>query len=294
MFYYQPTEEGQWRIDLSQQHADTSALFTNILVGNEKRLKLKYRKKYASLTENTTFRWSASIDIADGLGDLRTGISADLEFSIDRYWQSKIKLGFANAYEASQLATLAATDNVVGLILDYSPTKRERLSLGFNFHDLNNRFGDDIGLGWDSSIRISERLFFSDPGWEIYGGLNVQKFSLNSKPLDKTNLSLQFLNNRPIVSNDFIDTKYAHVGIGQRFSHGVLMSEGATVPSPRYWLDTAIGYNLISARPDVTISSGLGWRILGDDELSFSLDWQSQDVNGDASLQIALGYYYNL
>ena len=72
------------------------------------------------------------------------------------------------------------------------------------------------------------------------------------------------------------------------------MSEGAMKPSPRYWFDTAVGYNTISSRADLTVSSGLGWRILGDDELSFKVDWQSQDTNGDTSLQITLGYYYNL
>jgi len=66
------------------------------------------------------------------------------------------------------------------------------------------------------------------------------------------------------------------------------------LPSPRYWLDTAVGYNNTNKRLDFSVSSGFGWRILGDDELSFSVDWQSQDVNGDASLQISLGYYYNL
>ncbi|MCF6193000.1 MAG: tetratricopeptide repeat protein [Kangiellaceae bacterium] len=294
LFYYQPSDKGQWRIDAMGQNADTANLLQNFHSKKERRLQIQYREKYASSTEDTAYRWSAKLDLADGFGELRTGLSAELEFSIDDYWQSRIKIGFANAFEASQLSTLASKDNLLGISADYSPTKREHLTLSFNYHDLDNRYGDEIGQGWDASLRISEKLFFADPAWEVYSAINIQRFNLNSNPLIKVNQVLQLLDSRLIVSNDFIDEEYAHISIGQRLSHGTPMLEGAMLPSPRYWLDTAMGYNNTNKRMDFSVSSGFGWRILGDDELSFSLDWQSQDVNGDASLQISLGYYYNL
>ena len=294
LFYYQPTDEGQWRINAMGQNSDTSVLLQNIQSKKEKRLQIQYREKHASLTEDTAYRWGAKLDFADGFGDLRTGLSAELEFSIDEYWQSRIKIGYANAFEASQLSTLASKDNLLGISADYSPTKREHLALSFNYHDLDNRYGDEIGQGWDASLRVSEKFFFADPAWEIYSAINIQRFNLNLNPLIQVNQVLQLLDDRLIVSNDFIDEEYAHISIGQRLSHGTPMLEGAMLPSPRYWLDTAVGYNSTNKRLDFSVSSGFGWRILGDDELSFSVDWQSQDVNGDASLQISLGYYYNL
>ena len=297
IFYYQPIDTdsriGQWRLDGIEQKADTTALLQNESKNYESRIKLNYREKYASLTDKTAFRWGGTIDIADGLGKLRTGISAELGFAIDDYWQSSFKVGFSNAIESSQLSTLAARDNTLGLSLDYAPSKRERVSFSVNYHDLDTRFNDEIGQGWDASIRVSEKFFFADPAWEIYSAINLQQYSLNQKPLENVNQVLQLLDSRPIVSNDFIDKNYAHISFGQRLSHGIPMSEGAMVPSPRYWLDTAVGYNS-SNRADFTVSAGFGWRILGDDELSFSVDWQSQDISGDVSLQMSLGYYYNL
>nr|WP_157072507.1 hypothetical protein [Photobacterium sanguinicancri] len=44
---------------------------------------------------------------------------------------------------------------------------------------------------------------------------------------------------------------------------------------------------------DMMISAGLGWRIIGNDELYMGVDWQSQDRNGDESLKVAFGYYYS-
>ncbi|WP_420892231.1 hypothetical protein [Photobacterium sanguinicancri] len=67
----------------------------------------------------------------------------------------------------------------------------------------------------------------------------------------------------------------------------------ATVPSPRYWLDNSVGYNVEAQQMDMMISAGLGWRIIGNDELYMGVDWQSQDRNGDESLKVAFGYYYS-
>lgn len=283
--YYAPLHNGFWRAGSDYQTAGTPEQLTGSNIDNETRFRGQYFYRRPEAT------WQIGIDLANGVGDQRLGATARYQTSLDSYWNASLKLGVNNASQASQLLTLAGKDNVAGITLDYQPTVREAASLQLNLHELSTRFGDDIGHGWDLNIYLSEQLFFADPAWQLYGSLSLQKINLSSDPLSGINAWHQ--GTTPLTSADFIDDDYQRIAIGQRIWHGNPGTPGATVPSPRYWLDSSIGYNVTNNRPDITLGAGLGWRIVGNDELYLSADWQSQDRNGDESLSLSLGYYYS-
>ncbi|MEJ2764883.1 tetratricopeptide repeat protein [Photobacterium sp. MCCC 1A19761] len=282
--YYTPHHQGNWRLGADFQHAATPDLLTGIDMEDETRLRgeLHYR-----LPET---RWSLGFDFADGLGDQRLGFSASYRRSLDPYWDISLQLGIQQAIEASQLLTLTGEDNTAGFGISYQPTARESLSLQWNWHDLSTRYGDDIGRGWDLNLRAAEQLFFNDPAWQLYASLSMQDVNLSQDPLNGINAQVQ--GPAPLVSGNFIDDEYQRIAIGQHLWHGTPGQPGPMVPSPRYWLETSIGYNLSTNQPDIAVTAALGWRILGHDELYFSADWQSQDRNGDQTLKLSLGYFY--
>lgn len=282
--YYAQHSNGYWRLGGDFQTAGTPDIFVGNDIDNE--FRLRGRSQYQ--LDNS--EWMLEFDLADGLGDNRYGLKASYQTALDNYWTGTIGLGLNNDIRASQPLATAGSDNLINLNLQYQPTGRKSLALNVNFHDMSTRFGDDIGTGWDGSIRASELIFFADPAWQVYGEYSMHKANLSSVPLDGINNWHQGTN--ILTSDDFLDEKYQRISLGQRFWHGNPGAPGPTAPSPRYWFDSSVGYNLVTDQADLTLSSGLGWRIIGNDELYFSIDWQSQDRNGDQSAKTSLGYFY--
>ncbi|ELR65708.1 hypothetical protein C942_00793 [Photobacterium marinum] len=283
--YYSPHKDGNWRLGSDYQQSGTPELFVGNNIDNEKRLRGLYQ--YQQVETN----WQLGFDFADGVGDQRLGLKASLETPLDDYWNSELTLAINDHIEASQLMTLAGQSDHIGLTLNYQPTARELLSMRFNWHELSTRFNDDIGKGWDFNLRAAEQFFFNDPAWQVYADITMQKVDLSNQPLDGVNNWNQ--GSTPLTSADFIEDEYQRISVGQRLWHGNPSTPGATVPSPRYWLDTSLGYNVTNSQADLAVSSGLGWRLFGNDELYLSVDWQSQDRNGDQSLKLSMGYYYS-
>ncbi len=282
--YYDQHSDGYWRLGGDFQTAGTPDIFAGNNIDDE------FRLRGGSQYQLNNSEWGLAFDIADGLGDNRYGIKASYQTALDNYWTGTIGVGLNNDIRASQPLATAGSDNLINLNLHYQPTGRKSLALRMNYHEMSTRFGDDIGTGWDGSIRASELIFFADPAWQVYGEYSMHRANLNNTPLDGINSWNQGTNT--LTSADFLDDKYERVSLGQRFWHGNPGTPGPTAPSPRYWFDSSVGYNLITERADMTLSSGLGWRIIGNDELYFSIDWQSQDRNGDQSSKTSIGYFY--
>ncbi|UTV30077.1 tetratricopeptide repeat protein [Photobacterium atrarenae] len=283
--YYAPHQQGNWRLGTDFQRADTPDQLKGIKMQDETRLRGTYQSRLPDA------RWSLGFDLADGLGEQRLGFSTSYLRSLNDYWDMSLQLGIQMPIEASQLLFLTGEDNTAGFSVSYQPTPRESLSAQLNWHDISTRYGDDIGQGWDLSLRAAEQLFFNDPAWQIYASYSLQDVSLSNNPLNGINSQHQ--RPAPLVSGDFIDEEYQRIAIGQHLWHGTPGQPGPTLPSPRYWLDTSVGYNVTTSQPDITVTAALGWQLLGNDELYFSADWQSQDRNGDESLKLSLGYFYS-
>ncbi|OAN13073.1 hypothetical protein A3K86_15525 [Photobacterium jeanii] len=283
--YFAPYYHGYYRLGLDFQQADAPEIINQTPIDDE------FRIRGSVHWQQNESLWTLATDIADGVGDPRLGLQAAFQTQLDNYWSGGIKFGINNHLEASQLMTIAGQDNQLGFNLNYQPTARENLAMQVTLHDMSTRFGDDIGTGWDMTLRASEQLFFNDPAWQLYSEYSYQKVNYSDGPLTGANAWNKGPNQ--LGPQDFVSERYQRFAIGQRLWHGNPGVPGATVPSPHYWLDNSIGYNFEAKQIDMTISAGLGWRIIGNDELFMGVDWQSQDRNGDESLKLTFGYYYN-
>ncbi|MGO4999559.1 tetratricopeptide repeat protein [Oceanisphaera sp. W20_SRM_FM3] len=293
---YQPDswQQGNWRLGTDLQTATMPAQLLGLERKDETRLRAGtlYLNPFApdALINHQDSRWSFGIDVADGLGDQRLGLATEYLQRLNDDWAVSLRLAVNAPVETSQLLTLTGKDNTAGVGFSYQPTPREALSAQFDWHDISNRFGDDIAQGWSLNVRASEQLFFNDPAWQVYTSLAMQQLELSDEPLDGINTQLQ--GPAPLTSGDFVSEDYQRLAVGQRLWHGTPGLPGSTVPAPRYWLDTSLGYNVTTQQPDIAVSAGLGVQVLGNDEVSLSVDWQSQDQNGDQALIFSLGYSY--
>jgi hypothetical protein len=293
---YQPIQNGWWDATLLQQYADSPLLISSSIIENETRglfdINFKIDWFTPFLQQAQPELLSIKVDLASGIGSVRSGALIGLSLNIDDRLESYYDLGINQAFEVSQFATLAAQSDRFSFGLNYFPTNRESVSFRLNLNDVTTRFGDEVATGWDYSLRVSEKLFVSDPGWNLYFDFVQQEYNYKKAPLTKIN-EFYSLNNR-IEPIDFVNKKYARFAVGQRVFQGNPGEPGTVKGSPRYWIDTSVGFNVLNKQKDFSLSSGLGWQLFGDDELSIKLDWQSSDTNGDESLKFSIGYYYNL
>ncbi|MBU3823507.1 MAG: tetratricopeptide repeat protein [Candidatus Oceanisphaera merdipullorum] len=293
---YQPDSwlQGHWRLGTDLQTSTMPAQLLGLERKDETRLRAGtlYLNPFAQAAffNHQDSRWSFGIDVADGLGEQRLGLATEYLQRLNEDWAVSLRLALNAPVETSQLLTLTGKDNTAGLGFSYQPTPREALSAQFDWHDISNRFGDDIAQGWSLNVRASEQLFFNDPAWQVYTSLAMQQLELSDGPLDGINNELQ--GRAVLTSGDFVSEDYQRLALGQRLWHGTPGLPGPTVPAPSYWLDTSLGYNITAQQPDIAVSAGLGVEVLGNDEVSLSVDWQSQDQNGDQALIFSLGYSY--
>jgi len=288
--YYQLLKHGDWQLSSYYQTAEQSGIFANSSIDDEFRLSGLIRYQF------NRNEWLFGVDIADGLGEQRLGFNVNYIHQFDRMWRVELGAGLNNDIRASQALALAGSDDVVNAGFYYQPSNRTNMALTLGYHQMSTRFDDEIGTGWSGSLRVAEQLFFSSPAWQVYADYSMHETDLNSGPL--LGISDWLQGTQQITSNDFISSSYQRLAIGQRLYRGATgvpeqLRQFNGLAQPRYWLDTAVGYNFVTSDPELLLGLGLGWPVIGNDELYFHLDWQSHDRNGEQSLEVSFGYFYS-
>lgn len=288
--YYQLSEFGDWQLSNYYQTAGSSGVFAEDQMDDEFRLKGLARYQF------NRSEWLFGIDIADGLGEQRLGFNVNYSNQFNRNWRLDLGAGLNNDIRASQALALAGSDDVVKASFLYQQNYHTSIEFKVNYHQLSTRFDDEIGDGWSSSLRVSEQLFFNSPAWQIYADYSMHEVNLNSAPLLGIANWHQGMN--PLTSRDFISPRYQQLSLGQRFYQGAIgiseqLKQFNDVSQPRFWFDSAVGYNFVTSQPTLLLNLGFGWPILGNDELYFDVDWQSQDRNGEEASKVSVGYFYS-
>ncbi|MGI9287317.1 MAG: hypothetical protein ACR2P1_18180, partial [Pseudomonadales bacterium] len=145
--------------------------------------------------------------------------------------------------------------------------------------------------GYNAGLSYSHRLNFADPEWAITAGVEWQKNSVDSRfPADITD-RLRDINTSP---DTILPEDYGQVFIGTTLQRGDLHALNVRTPSPRYLFNTAIAYQWPLSQVSFAVSFGLGWRIMGNDELALTYGYNSKPLGGqgDAAQDIRLSYSY--
>ncbi|WP_434361667.1 tetratricopeptide repeat protein [Parasalinivibrio latis] len=290
--YFTPSERldlgdtNNWYWSMSQQHTAPMASLNNKKLPDQ----TSFSGKFSWNTTNLNA--SVGLSATTGIGDTLFGVTGDADFTITPAVSLSIDAGIGEKSDSSKLLSVAGKQNHIQLGLGLHPTNRESLSLSTQVKQYQTRFGDDIGTEYSLSATASEQLFAANPAWQIYGSFTRQTVDYNKGTPDGFN---QWLNSPAgVIGNSaFISDAYQRIAIGQRLENGVPGLPGATVPAPRYWLDTSVGYNPLEKKTDFTLSAGIGMPIFGSDELSMTSDWQTTDRSGGASLGLSVGYSFN-
>ena len=234
--------------------------------------------------------FTLTTDLAWGDGWRRDGLALSWQrswlesLSTKAYWQIN------QATKASQLAAALAQSDELGLSVNWQVTTRESVALDLKTVDYDSHFGDSIGKGTNITLTLTERLFRNDPAWQVYMGWQWQRNDLAEGTLVGV---AQTYNEANVSSSDFLTPIYGRFSVGSRVYRGQPGEVGRASTSPRFFVDANIGYEYFTERIDYGLSSGVGWRIFGADELSVSMQYQSSNLQQNSDFKVTLNYQFH-
>lgn len=225
------------------------------------------------------YRWAASLGTRAGLRGDRLSAGLSMATRPADSWNLALGYRLREAVPDSAEAWWLAARDRAFLQLDYTPFSRLTLTQGLDHYRLRDHKGGDTGRGLIAETSARYHLFRNDPAWTLGLDYRHQQASLDdalSPPL------AGHLATGTTPGQIFTD-EYRRVGLSSEWRHGEPGSLLRSGPSPRLYLRLDTGYVLSNSTTDFGAAAGVGWRLLGDDELALAAGWTSEGPGGDES-----------
>ncbi|OEY69023.1 tetratricopeptide repeat protein [Rheinheimera salexigens] len=244
--YYQPIYDGLFSLDYQFEHGSPAS--TIIDDYNRDLLQLNWKTINSHFINGLSFTaLELSLSVSNRFEQTIIGqqLSASWQSSPRISQQLEIRLKMPS--EQSENLYLLANENRLQWRGAWQANRFEQVSLTLAAAEFNTDFSDTVGQQLQASLRISEQLSFH-PYWQLYSQFDYHKNSLSSQPL--TAVSAYFNSGNVLTASDFINPNYRRLTLGQQIMHGNVGVPGPDDKPPRFSLDTAVGYNLLTAKLD--------------------------------------------
>ena len=180
--------------------------------------------------------------------------------------------------------------NRVSLGASYAPFSRLSTSVRLDQMSVDTVTGENLGDGSGVDLQTTYTLFREDPAWTLSAGYRRQRLDVADRLPPATSQALA----QPLAPETLLAEDYERIGLNTRWFHGEPHALYRTAPSPRAFFGLGAGYVLSTATPDFGLELGLGWRVVGDDELALSGRWSSEGLDGNGRTDINLTYTIHL
>ena len=141
--------------------------------------------------------------------------------------------------------------------------------------------GSSLINGQEYNARYQYNILKDRPIWSAY-------FSAQWQDFERINALINTGDNNPLN----IDIQpFRRFALGTSFASTGSLEPPYLGKSPSWLFDISTGYQTINDDIDVSVSSGAGWSILGDDLFKLQLGYQSSNKVGNSDTQLQLGYY---
>ncbi|ASM50859.1 hypothetical protein PESP_a2975 [Pseudoalteromonas espejiana DSM 9414] len=264
---YFPYANGQWKLSISnQQNLNNNGLL------------------FAIEDKITWGRWyfDAKIDSHQGSLASRQGFSLDSRYQ----WDSRTQLGVKLEHnvenrQSEALLSFAKLDKATAYV-NYNIDARQNLQLSAAAMAFKRRSNSStLVSGQEYNARYQYTILRDRPIWSAYFSAQWQEFDRTLAPIDVDRP-------RPLL----IDLQpFRRFALGTSISSTGNLAPPYLGASPSWLFDISTGYQTLNDTIDVSVSSGAGWSVLGDDLFKLQLGYQSSNKVGNSDTQLQLGYY---
>ncbi|TMO74668.1 protein PelB [Pseudoalteromonas sp. S3776] len=265
---YFPYAKGQWKLSISnQQNLNNNGLL------------------FAIEDKMTWGRWyfDAKVDSHQGKLMSRQGLSLDTRYQWDSRTQVGLKLEHNVENRQSETLLSFAKLNKTTAYINYAIDGRQNVQLSAAAMAFKRRSDSStLVKGQEYNARYQYTILKDRPIWNTYFSAQWQDFERTLAPLGVDQRA------RP----QLIDIQpFRRFALGTSLSSNTNLAPPYLGESPSWLFDISTGYQTLNDTLDVSVSSGAGWSVLGDDLFKLQLGYQSSNKVGNSDTQLQLGYY---
>lgn len=196
-----------------------------------------------------------------------------LDFHAD--WQRQ-------AEESGLLRALGQRDGF-GISGSHGISARDQLSWSLAHHRFSMLDGESVGSGRQANLELSHAVFFDGPAWTLRSGLNYANYQTENDGLRSVGAD----------PADLLQERFGQLYVGSTWRRGFPGALNRGTAQFSWLLDVQAGWQWTEQQTNYAINTGVGMRVLGDDELAFTFGYQSAPRNGEGEPGGTLGLTYS-
>lgn len=220
----------------------------------------------------------ASVSLLDSNGEVIPGLTASQTLNLSRRHQVTLRGAYQQLTEITALARVVSQRSGLDLGWQSLLSRRQRLNVRASWDFYQDRFGDTLGHGGQFEARLDHALKLAGP--EFLLGTSLYLTS-NTEEEPGSTLLEKLLIDR---GERLLPERTGRLALNASLARGSPGDLRWQYPSPRYRLGAAVGYQWPENSPTLEFEANVGFRILGNDELSIRTAYTSSllsAVGGD-------------
>lgn len=176
----------------------------------------------------------------------------------------------------------------------------------------STRAGDSLGTGQALKLELDHTLEFAGPNWTVRSGVDYQKNSVKDRNLDylssRNGGAIKItpqsidpdtglpdpLDVQTVTAADLLQSRYGQLYVGTTWRRGIPGALVRTKPQYTWLVDMMAGWQWTDQTFNYGINTGVGFEVLGDDELALTFGYQSAPQGGDGKSGGTLGMSYGV
>ncbi|MDC0434575.1 tetratricopeptide repeat protein [bacterium] len=220
-------------------------------------------------------------------GDLNYATGAYSISTHDGRVELSTEVAYNETINFSPELVIAGAQNRLTLGLDAALGRYEFVRLRADASEINTRIQQRrVANGLGGSVELGLRGNFGSNNWSTSVMASQQNYDRESVLPEELRLSTGS------SVNSVLAETVQRLSFGASLSRGGVNANFPQVSSPRYYLNSNVGQNWPEQVIGFQIDAGAGIRVLGGDELSFSVSHETQPINRASDNATSFGMHY--
>ncbi len=296
-----------WYADLEMEHGNYKGSdVISSRIGDESNAALTLVRS----VENGS--WKLFADTSQRKDDDRNGLGLSRLWQLDSRHQIETGLDWHRKTDDSGLMRAFGQQDRAWVGGRHGLTARDQLSWEVAQRSFSTRAGDSLGTGQALKLELDHTLEFAGPNWTVRSGVDYQKNSVKDRNLDylssRNGGAIKItpqsidpdtglpdpLDVQTVTAADLLQSRYGQLYVGTTWRRGIPGALVRTKPQYTWLVDMMAGWQWTDQTFNYGINTGVGFEVLGDDELALTFGYQSAPQGGDGKSGGTLGMSYGV
>ncbi|GGD05879.1 tetratricopeptide repeat protein [Halopseudomonas salina] len=263
-------------VDLERLNYKADDLDSSVL-GTEKNARVTLSRKLED------GRIALTVDSSSRADEDRVGVGASRTWQLGGRDQLEVGLGWNQESLDSGFMRAVGTQDSIYVAGIHGFSARDQLSWSIEQRAYGTRYGHSLGNGTAFNIEFNQIQRFEGPTWVARAGIDYQRNNLSRRQLDDLTVAdggpVEF---DVIEASGLLQEEYGRLYAGTSWRRGFPGALNRGQPEYTWLVDVQAGWDWVDSQFTYGLSTGVGSRVLGDDELALTFGYQSEPRGTDA------------